>query len=196
MLFDLVLIVAHETGADAVAKNFARALRDGVRSASRTVKAQLRAQVEAAGFSGNQRRITDSWRVREYPAKDANGVSLGHAALIYSAAPDIISAFDQGVTVHAKGGTYLCYPTKQNRKGTGLLITPAGMITAGQRAFVLPARDGTKLWCLRAPGRGQRAFTPMFVLRKEVGFRKRLDIAAVRAAAPNILKHAIETELP
>ena len=80
-----------------------RAVPDGVKAAGDGLKGSLRKQVVAAGLGT---RLSRTWRGRTYANK-------GHdaASLVWSKAPQIIRAFDQGVTIRSKTGFWLAIPT-------------------------------------------------------------------------------------
>ena len=80
-----------------------RAVPDGVKAAGDGLKGSLRKQVVAAGLGA---RLSRTWRGRTYANK-------GHdaASLVWSKAPQIIRAFDQGVTIRSKTGFWLAIPT-------------------------------------------------------------------------------------
>ncbi len=215
------------------------ALRRAVTTAGAQVQSALRTQARGAGFKDGGRALANSWRLKIYPEPGRGPKTLKPAAVVHSRMPTVAEAFDRGVTVRAKGGKYLAYPTGFNAAGGrrnagrrgGLRVTPAQMIAAGKRgeAFVLPSKKdaGRALWCLRITqenrnkrrvrifvgrstevatgsrkGAAQRkrdllkqGFVPMFFLARSVTLRKRLDIAAVRRAAPAWFAHAAAREL-
>ena len=80
-----------------------RAVPDGVKAAGDGLKGSLRKQVVVAGLGV---RLSRTWRGRTYANK-------GHdaASLVWSKAPQIIRAFDQGVTIRSKTGFWLAIPT-------------------------------------------------------------------------------------
>lgn len=146
---------------DAQVVSVARALRRAVATAGAQVQAELRAQVRGAGFKDGGRAIANAWRLRVYPRPGVGPRTLKPAATIYSNMPDVATAFDKGVTITAKGGKYLAFPTGFNSAGgrrgagrrAGLRVTTDQMVQAGGRgeAFVLPLRGKPRraLWCLR-----------------------------------------------
>ncbi len=135
-------------------------LRRAVAATGREVQSELRAQARSAGFKDGGRSIANAWRLNLYPSAGTAPTTFKPAALVWSRMPTVVTAFDRGATIVARGRTYMAIPTGYNaiggrrsgRRG-GLRITPAQMIQAGRRgeAFVLPSRSrpGTTLWCLR-----------------------------------------------
>jgi hypothetical protein len=140
-------------------RQIARGLRRALVATAGNAQAALRQQARSGGFRDGGRAIANAWRVKVYPAQARD--TLHPAALIYSKAPDIVSAFDAGKEITVRHAKYLCWPTGYNavagRRGgrLGLRITPQQMI--GAESFVIRAkRDRTlRLWCLRTR-EGQR----------------------------------------
>ena len=135
-------------------------LRRAVTATGREVQSELRAQAHSAGFKDGGRSIANAWRLNLYPAGGVAPTTFKPAALVWSRMPTVVTAFDRGAQIIARGRKYLAFPTGYNsiggrragRRG-GRRITPAQMMQAGRRgeAFVLPSksRPGTALWCLR-----------------------------------------------
>jgi len=80
-----------------------RAVPDGVKAAGDGLKGSLRKQVVGAGLGA---RLSRSWRGKTYPNK-------GHdaASVVWSKAPQIIRAFNEGAVIKGKGGRWLAIPT-------------------------------------------------------------------------------------
>ena len=138
----------------------AGALRRAVAATGGEVQSELRAQARSAGFKDGGRSIANAWRLNLYPAGGVAPTTFKPAALVWSRMPDVVTTFDRGATISARGQTYLAIPTGYNAVGGrrsgrrgGVRVTPAQMMQAGRRgeAFVLPSksRPGTALWCLR-----------------------------------------------
>jgi len=174
-----------------------RAVPDGVKIAGDGLKAGLRNQVVGAGLGA---RLARTWRGRTYPNR-------GHdaASLVWSKAPQIIRAFDQGATIKGKGGRWLAIPTPAApKRGTdGKRITPATFPTerhgplrmvrrSGRTALLVV--DGVRISATtgrvgrRAKGGGRTrsggyrqgiATVAMFVLVRQVRIAKRLNVARV-----------------
>ena len=96
-----------------------RAVTAGTREAGQGLKTELRRQVGSAGLG---QRLSNSWRDRHYPNR-----KLDAASLVYTKAPQIVRAFDDGAVVRSKRGRFLAIPTENApRKGTdGRRISPS-----------------------------------------------------------------------
>src|SRR5688572_23950097 len=96
-----------------------RAVAIGTRDAGRGLKTELRRQVGSAGLG---QRLANSWRDRHYPNQ-----KLDAASLVYTKAPQIIRAFDQGTVIRSRRGRFLAIPTENApRKGTdGRRVKPS-----------------------------------------------------------------------
>jgi len=77
----------------------------GVGAAGEGLKTELRAQITASGLG---ERLAKTWRSRVYPVGEK---SASAAALIWTKAPELVDAFDRGVTIRSKDGFYLAIPT-------------------------------------------------------------------------------------
>jgi len=100
-------------------RDLERALATGTRDAGRGLKTELRRQVGSAGLG---QRLANSWRDKHYPNQ-----KLDAASLVYTKAPQIIRAFDEGVVIRSRRGRFLAIPTENAlRKGTdGRRISPS-----------------------------------------------------------------------
>lgn len=92
--------------------NAERAVTAGTREAGDGLKNDWRAQVTAARLG---RRLANTIRRRSYPSA---GASIDAAALVYSNAPDIVSAFDEGALIRSKDGFWLAIPTEAAGRGS------------------------------------------------------------------------------
>lgn len=191
-----------------------RAVTAAMRLTADGAKAELRAQVQAAGLGA---RLAKAWRSEVYPQGQA---SIGAAALVWSKAPKLIRAFDEGAVIRGKDGLWLAIPTQNApKKGVGgKKITPSTFPEAslGKLRFVylgrgrallvvddLRARRGRRGGFARASdkarasGRGL-ATAVMFVLVAQVRLRKRLDFAGAAerwgAALPGLILRQWEQE--
>jgi Family of unknown function (DUF6441) len=99
-------------------RDIERAASNGTREAGRGVKTELRRQVASAGLG---QRLANSWRDKHYPNR-----KLDAASLVYTKAPQIIRAFDEGVVIRSRRGRFLAIPTENApRKGAhGKRISP------------------------------------------------------------------------
>jgi hypothetical protein len=172
-----------------------RAVATGTRDAGRGLKTELRRQVGSAGLG---QRLANSWRDRHYPNR-----KLDAASLVYTKAPQIIRAFDEGAVIRSRRGRFLAIPTENApRKGTdGRRISPRTFPEHrfGPLRFV-PRKTGPSLLVVdglrasysrqtgelrgfrRATERAQRSgqgltTAVMFLLVPQVKLRKRLDVA-------------------
>ena len=180
-------------------RHIAKSVPDGVKAAGDGLKGSLRKQVTAAGLGA---RLSRTWRGRVYNNQGHNAASL-----VWSKAPRIIRAFDEGVTIRSKDGFWLAIPTAAAPKSGigGKRINPSNfpehrfgplrfvyrrgkpslLVVDGVRVSAQTGRVGRQ-----AKGGGRTksgsykqgiSTVAMFVLVPQVKLRKRLDIAgAVR----------------
>lgn len=116
-----------------------RAATSAVAVTAKEVQAAMRQQVISAGLGS---RLARTIRSQSFPRGGA--ASLDAAANIWTNAPHIISAFNKGVTIRARDGFWLAFPTEDAGKGiTRGRITPEEW----QR------RNGVKLRPVIRPGK-------------------------------------------
>ncbi len=168
-----------------------RAVTAAIRLAGSGVKAGWRAQIAGAGLG---ERLGRTIRDQYYPK---SGESIEAAALVYSKAPHIVGAFEQGVAIRSKDGFWLAIPTPaagkgakggrisphewEQRNGRRLKFVyrrgrPGLLVDAGDvllRARVIK-RDGTS----RAARGFKNRSVIIFILVPQVQLRKRLDLEA------------------
>lgn len=190
---DLAAIVQDET------VETARGLRDGIDTARAALQQELRDQSSRA-FKG--RSIANSWRSRTFPQNPLT-VTMHPSALVWTRAPNIVSAFEEGQAITVKNGKYLCWPTSFNaargRRNSGsrggLRVTPEEMAAAKGQSVVLPSRTrGLFLWCLRvrqASSRGGRSGRGRGRVRLYVGNRN-VEILTGRIRAGERAEKAAE----
>jgi len=163
-----------------------RGITGGIRGAVDGLKADLRAQVSAAGLGP---RLARTWGGEVYPR---GRVSVAAAGLVWSKAPQIVRNFAQGATIRSTRGLFLAIPTPAaGRQGPGgRRITPAGFERrTGLRLRFVYRREGPSLLVadnvrISASGRLSRrvarrtgeATVPIFLLVPSVTLRKRLDV--------------------
>jgi hypothetical protein len=190
-----------------------RAVATGTRNAGRGLKTELRRQVASAGLG---QRLANSWRDRHYPNQ-----KLDAASLVYTKAPQIIRAFDEGVVIRSRRGRFLPVPTENApRKGTdGRRISPSTfpehrfgplrfvprptgpslLVVDGLRAsFSRKSGDlrGFRRATDRARQSGQGVTTVvMFLLVPQVKLPKRLDVARAAEHWASQLPALIEQQL-
>lgn len=163
---------------------------------------ELRRQVTSAGMS---QRLANTWRDRVYPERRASMTPTGY---IWSNAPDIINAFDRGVTIRpVNGSEYLWIPTNNVPRARGRVSVRGRNMKGGSMSpeevkerlranFVFRrGKAGTLLAFMdliaARNGRGYRIATPgrkrqqreaelvlMFVLRRTVRMPKLFNLDA------------------
>jgi uncharacterized protein DUF6441 len=190
-----------------------RAVTTRTRDAGRGLKTELRRQVTSAGLGP---RLANSWRDRHYPNQN-----LDAASLLYTKAPQIIRAFDEGAVIRSRRGRFLAIPTENApRKGTdGKRISPSTFPEHrfGALRFV-PRRTGPSLLVVdglrgsvsrktgqlrgfrratnRARQGGQGVTTVvMFLLVPQVKLSKRLDVTQAAERWSTELPALIEQQL-
>jgi hypothetical protein len=205
-----------QAGMQAELRDVERAAAAGTRDAGRGLRTELRRQVTSAGLG---QRLANSWRDRHYPNR-----KLDAASLIYTRAPQIIRAFDEGAAIRSRRGRFLAIPTENAPKnGTdGRRIRPSTFPEHrfGPLRFV-PRSSGPSLLVVdglrasfgrksgelrgfrratdRARARGDGLTTVvMFLLVRQVKLPKRLDVtrAAERFSAqlPALIEQQLRAE--
>jgi hypothetical protein len=158
------------------------------------LKDELRGQVVGAGMG---QRLAKTWRGKRYPE---SGASINSVAYVWSRAPDIVDAFERGVSIVARNRRFLAVPTKdagvshttvKNRRltpaiwetetGVKLRFVPQGghaLLVTDASYVRQPARWRRRksFKPIRAPLSGGRRFVVIFVLLPMVNPRKRLDV--------------------
>ena len=192
-----------------------RAVPEGVKAAGDGLKGSLRKQVVAAGLGT---RLSRTWRGKTYVNKGRDAASL-----VWSKAPQIVRAFDEGAAIKGKGGRWLAIPTSAapKRGVGGKRLTPATFPTQRHGPLRMVRRSGrTALLVVdgvrvsaktgrvgrQAKGGGRNksgsfkqgiATVAMFVLVRQVKLRKRLNVA--RAAErwtrklPALIRRQVQT---
>jgi Family of unknown function (DUF6441) len=194
-------------------RDIERAASNGTRDAGRGLRTELRQQVAGAGLG---QRLANSWRDKHYPNQ-----RLDAASLVYTKAPQIIRAFDEGAVIRSRRGRFLAIPTENApRKGTdGRRISPSTFPEHrfGPLRFV-PRQSGPSLLVVdglrasfsrqtrqlrgfrRATDRARRSgqgltTVVMFLLVPQVKLRKRLDVARAAEHWSGQLPALIERQL-
>jgi hypothetical protein len=194
-------------------RDLERAVTSGTRDAGRSLRTELRRQVTIAGLG---QRLANSWCDRHYPNQ-----RLDAASLVYTKAPKIIRAFDEGALIRSKRGRVLTIPTENApKKGTdGRRISPSTFPEHrfGPLRFV-PRQSGPSLLVVdglrasfgrksgelrgfrratdRARARGDGLTTVvMFLLVPQVKLRKRLEVARAAERWSAQLPALIEQQL-
>jgi hypothetical protein len=100
-------------------RDIERAVATGTRDTGRELKTDLRRQVARAGLG---QRLANSWHDKHYPNQ-----GLGAASLVYTRAPRIIRAFDEGLVIRSRRGRFLAIPTENapGKSTDGRRISPS-----------------------------------------------------------------------
>lgn len=166
-----------------------------VKAAGLGLRDELRAQVSAT----LGRRLAQTWTMRVYPQ---TGASLGAAALVWSRAPDIAEAHDEGKVIRSSRGLWLAIPLPAAGKGKrgkrptvgewqkihgmrlrfiyrkgkpGLLVADNARLTGSGRARANIGRSKKAAGVYtRIQG---RTTVPIFLLVPQVKLRKRTNYA-------------------
>jgi hypothetical protein len=185
-----------QTDMQAELRDIERGAAAGTEAAGRGLKAELRRQVASAGLG---QRLARTWRDKHY---DNRG--LDAASLVYTKAPQIIRAFDEGTVIGPKRSRFLAIPTENApRRGVGgkrispstfpehrfgplrFVLRPSGpslLVVDGVRAS-FSRKTGELRGFRRASDRARRSTgaglttVVMFVLVPQVKLPKRLDVA-------------------
>jgi Family of unknown function (DUF6441) len=208
-------IIARSLQADVQAelRDLERAVSDGTRDAGRGLRTELRRQVASAGLG---QRLANSWRDRHYPNQ-----KLDTASLVYSKAPQIIRAFDEGAVIRSRRERFLAIPTENApRKGTdGRRISPGtfpehrsgplrfvprptgpSLLVADRLRASFSRQTGQLRGFRRATDRARRSgqgltTVVMFLLVPQVKLSKRLDVARAAERWSEQLPALIEQQL-
>ncbi|MGI3212347.1 DUF6441 family protein [Roseovarius tibetensis] len=177
---DLVTMMAAEITAGE------KAVSAATREAGTSLKTAWRGQITGAGLG---QRLSRTIRSEQYPKGQP---SLNAAALVWSKAPDIVSAHDTGPLIRSKDGFWLAIPTPAAGRGRGgARLTPGewerrrGLrlrFVYRRRGPSLLVADrarintrGTALASRAKTGRNQ-VTAPIFLLVPQVKLSKRLDL--------------------
>ena len=182
------------------------AVTAGMRQAADGLKADLRRQVTEAGMG---QRLANTWRAELYPKSQK---SIKAAGFVFTRAPTIIRAFDQGAVIKSRHGFWLAIPTPAAGTGArGKRMTPGlwEQMHGSRLRFIyrrgapsllvaenMRARTGKRggfakgsASALRS-GRGMTSVV-MFILVPQVSLKKRLDVNGVAeqwaAALPELI---------
>lgn len=203
---------------DRAQADFAAAVRQSVGEYGRQVLEQLRADVAGSGLA-NAGRLSKTWRMRLYPDQLSNGPqttaqafagvrgrqrAVDAAAYLYSRAPVIQRAFEEGVTIRSSNGFFLAIPTEAapqrdiGSRGSRRRLIEAAELRYGPLRFVsrpngpsllvADARQNSRGRFVRASDRVRRtgnqlATVVVFLLVPQARLKQRLDGAAIRDRA-------------
>jgi hypothetical protein len=194
-------------------RDIERAVAAGTRDAGRGLRTELRRQVSSAGLG---QRLANSWRDKHYPNR-----KLDAASLVYTKAPQIIRAFDEGAVIRSGRGRFLAIPTENApRKGTdGKRISPStfpehrfgplrfvrrqsgpSLLVVDSLRASFSRKTGELRGFRRATDRARRSgqdltTVVMFLLVPQVKLRKRLDVARAAERWSEQLPALIERQL-
>jgi len=177
-----------------------RAVSRAVGEAGSNLKTAWRGQITGAGLGA---RLARSIRSEQFPkGKD----SLSAAALVWSNAPMIIGAHDEGPLIRSKSGFWLAIPTPAAGKSArGGRITPGEWErrrgirlrfvyrSRGPSLLVAEGRLNSRGLAVGSRSKTGRGATtvPIFLLVPQVKLRKRLDLARDAKAAQERIPGAI-----
>lgn len=187
---DLAKLMRKELGAGE------KAVSRAVAAVGKDLQTSWRSQITGAGLGA---RLARTIRLQTYPSGKP---SLNAAALVWSKAPVIVAAHDEGVLIRSTRGLFLAIPTEAAGKGRrGSRITPAeweqrtGLRLRfvyrrlGPSLLIAEARVNTKGRAVASrskTGRGL-ASVPVFLLVPQVQLRKRMDLVRDAEQAVNDL---------
>jgi hypothetical protein len=166
------------------------------------LKGELRADVTDAGLG---QRLANTWRGRTYPE---GAFSLESASFVWSKAPNIVDAFDRGVTIRSQRGFWLAIPAAaagvKGISATSAMkrITPGGwerrtgvrlrfIYRRGRPSLLVADNARLSKKGLARPNIGRtragaqftrlkgRSTVVVFILVPQVTLRKRLDIVSI-----------------
>jgi len=176
-----------------------------MRQASAETKVQWRGQIRSAGLGV---RLSNTVRSQAY--QNAAKPSVGAWALVWSKAPKITAAHEQGALIRSAAGFWLAIPTDAAGRGTGGgKVTPAQWEKRNGRQLRFVYRRGRTALLIdegrKAPGNvmvsrqargGARLAAPrtfrnrsvvMFVLVPQVKLKKKLDLFGAADQVANSL---------
>jgi len=169
------------------------AVTTGVRDATDGLKSELRSQITGAGLGS---RLANTWRGEVYPKGRA---SLGSAGLVYSRAPVVVAAHDQGALIRSKNGFWLAIPLPAAGTGPrGKRMTPGlwermrgqrlrfvyrsgkpSLLVADNFRAKTGKRGGFAAASVSAQKSGRGLTTvPIFLLVPQAQLKKKFDIAS------------------
>jgi hypothetical protein len=213
MKFAASLARSPQADMQAELRELERVVATGTREAGQGLKTELRRQVGSAGLG---QRLANSWRDKHYPNR-----KLDAASLVYTKAPQIVRAFDEGAVIRSRRGRFLAIPTENApRKGAdGRRIKPGTfpehrfgplrfvprptgpslLVVDGLRAS-FSRKSGELQGFRRATDRARRSgqgltTVVMFLLVPQVKLRKRLDVTRAAERWSGQLPALIEQQL-
>lgn len=106
---------------DAEQLRVAHSIQGAVHSYGDDVKERLRDDVRGAGFKNNA-RVPNTWRANNYPRRPNR--SMEPASLVFSTAPTIIRAFEEGQVIRSRQGRFEIVPNYE--------VWPRGRVTGSR----------------------------------------------------------------
>lgn len=175
-----------------------QAVTTAMAEAAGGLKETLRGQVKTASLG---ERLAKTWRDQVYPKGQK---SISAAALVWSKAPELMDAFNRGVTIRSRDGFFLAIPTPAAgaQRGSGFTsrLTPGGwerrtgmrlrfVYRRGAPSLLVAdnARLNKKGHAVANTGRrkgamftrlANRVTSVIFILVPQVQLRRRLDVEA------------------
>ncbi len=168
-----------------------QAVTQSIREATDGLKTELRNQITGAGLG---QRLANTWRGEVYPKGKQ---SIKAAGLVYSRAPEVVGAHDQGATIRSKDGFWLAIPLPAAGKSPrGKRMTPGlweklrgqrlrfiyrrgkpSLLVAENQRARQGQRGGFSVASQKAQANGRGLVTvPMFLLVPQVTLKKKFDI--------------------
>ena len=166
-----------------------RAVVAGVSKRTEALKITLRKQITRARLGG---RLAKAWRGRVY---ENDGIDA--AGFVWSKAPKIMLAFEEGMTIRARNRRWLAIPTEHaprrgrsagRRSSMSKRISPSSYVWRDRLRFV---SVNPRLALLVEHRKGRRKSLVMFILVRQVKLRKRLDVKGAGEAAADALPRDI-----
>ncbi|WP_226560744.1 DUF6441 family protein [Salipiger thiooxidans] len=179
----------------------------GVRDTGNELKTLLREDVVSSGLG---RRLSRTWRSESYPK---SGASLGAASLVFTNAPELVRAFDEGAIIRGSTKRFLAIPTDAAPKlGVGRKkLSPETFPehVHGKLRFVYrPGKTSLLVVDNQRERKGKRGgyalsknkralrtgyglvTVPMFILVPQVRLRRRLNVGAIsRTVSGNMARN-------
>ncbi|MGI9499865.1 MAG: DUF6441 family protein [Geminicoccaceae bacterium] len=182
----------------------------GIRQHAAALQGDLRRETSRAlNKGGGGGKVARAWRRRVYPT---TGASVGSASVIWSKAPKIIRAFEDGTTIRARRKQYLAIPTENapklgsNRKKIQpsnwpesrfgklrFVKTRRGAILVADNLRGVVSRKTGKTSFRSGSKRKKGGPVVMFILVPQVNPRKRLNIERTVERRLPTLVNAIST---
>jgi Family of unknown function (DUF6441) len=132
-----------QSGIQAELRDIEHAVTSGTRDAGRGLRTELRRQVGSAGLG---QRLANSWRDRHYPNQ-----KLDAASLVYTKAPQIIRAFDEGTAIRSRrGASSRSRPRTHHGRApmtAGSCRAPSRSTASGRSGSSLGRADHRSWWC-------------------------------------------------